>query len=188
MIGAGQFNEGPKPGGVAAQDYGDHIVLHPPQTLKDMAYVAARRGDPTPEHVLEQAERELQDVAGEFHDWMIIETDKLAEMRAKYRAYGATPESLRDLFQAAHTVRGNAGVFGFPLAGRVADSLAKLLDGCPRETLPDALVNQHVDAIRAIVREDARGADNSSARALAHALIEMTSKFLQPPQSSGVAG
>ena len=187
-VATGQFAEARKANDAGAQDFGDHMILRPPETLRDMAYVATRRGDPAPQELLEQAERELNEIAVEFSDWMINETEKLADMRSRYRVYGATPETIRDLFQAAHTVRGDAGVFGYPLAGRVADSLAKLLDGCPREALPDALIHQHVDAIRAIVREDARGATNSSARALAHALIEAASKFIQPQPATNAAG
>ncbi|WP_342361671.1 Hpt domain-containing protein [Terrarubrum flagellatum] len=158
--------------------HADHEVLHPPHTLKDMAYVATRRGDPTDDQVVEQAETELAEVADEFGEWMATEITRLADARAKYRVYGAK-ETYRELFQAAHTIRGDAGVFGFPLAGRVADSLAKLLDGCPPEILPELLVDQHVDAIRAIIREGARDSSNAQARELTNALIKVTADLLQ---------
>lgn len=158
---------------------GDHIVLPAPEAVRERAYVPARRGDPTPEHVLSQAEKELEEASGEFQEWMLAEIDKLADARARYRASGPTPEAMYALFQAAHTIRGDAGVFGYPLAGRIADSLSKLLDGAHRDQLPTSLIDQHVDAIRAIVREEARGGDHPGARALALALIDAASKYAQ---------
>lgn len=175
------------PADVGVEQHADHAVLHPPETVKERAYIAARRGDPTPEQVLGRADKELEEASVDFHDWMIEETANLANARAYYRTHGPTPDALRNLFQAAHTIRGDAGVFGYPLAGNVADSLSKLLDGAQPDKLPAVLIDQHVDAIRAIVREDARGADNRNARALALALIDMASKYA-PPATAADAG
>lgn len=171
------------PAGAEAEAHGDHLIIQAPETVKERAYVQARRGDPTPEMVVAQAEKDLKEASAEFQEWMTVETDRLADARAEFHADSDNPDALRNLFQAAHTVRGNAGVFGYPLAGRVADSLAKLLDGGKRLTAPRMLIDQHVDAIRAIVREDARGADNRNARALTVALLEVSAKFL--PAAAG---
>lgn len=164
---------------VRVETHADHAILHPPHTVKERAYVPARKGDPTLAELFAAAEANLQELAGEFQEWVDLETDKLADARDRCRAAASTPAAVRELFQAAHTLRGDAAVFGFPLAGRVADSLAKLLDGCPHEFLPDMIVDQHVDAIRAIVREGARGADNPQARELAQGLIDLASRFMQ---------
>jgi chemotaxis protein histidine kinase CheA len=170
-----------KGGGVEAaktEKHQDHTVLHPPQTLKNKAYLAMRTGDPTPDDVIKEGETSLEEVAVNFQNWMLSETKKLADAREKFRESGADKEISDALFQAAHTVRGNAGVFGFPLAGRVADSLAKLIDRCPPDRLPAQLVDQHVDAVRAMVREDARGVGHPRARELALALIDVTAEYL----------
>jgi chemotaxis protein histidine kinase CheA len=58
------------------------------------------------------------------------------------------------LFRAAHDIKGEAETFGFPYAGHVADSLCRLIEHSPDLTrIPIALVDQHVDAVRAIIRE-----------------------------------
>ncbi|MBN9063283.1 MAG: hypothetical protein BGP06_04445 [Rhizobiales bacterium 65-9] len=177
------------PAGLETVAHGDHLVIRPPEAVKERGYVQARRGDPTPDMVIAQAEKDLKETSAEFQGWMIIEATKLADARAQYHAEGDNPQALRELFQAAHTVRGNAGVFGYPLAGRVADSLAKLLDGGKRTEAPRMLIDQHVDAIRAIVREDARGADNRNARALTMALLEVSAKYMPaPPDSDQTTG
>ena len=44
--------------------------------------------------------------------------------------------------------------------------------------LPLAVVDQHVDAIRAVVREDVRGEEDTTARALAERLDELVTKTL----------
>ena len=163
---------------VRTEVHADHAILHPPQTLKAKALVAVRSGDPAPEEAVEQGEDALGSVSPSFQNWMIAETEKLAEAREQFRTEGGTSEARHVLFRACHQVRGNAGVFGFPLAGKVADSLCKLVDRCPPERLPLAVVDQHVDAIRAMVREDARGSGDPRARTLTVKLIEVTQEFL----------
>lgn len=163
---------------VRSEQKKDHTVLHPPANLKQKAYVVMRTGDASQDETIAQAEDALGEVAGNFQNWMSSETDKLNEMRVLFHKNRAAPEAREALFQAAHTVRGNAGVFGFPLAGRVADSLSKLMDRCPPEMIPEVLVDQHVDAVRAMVRENAHGISHPKARELALRLIEVTNEFL----------
>lgn len=163
---------------VRSEQKKDHTVLHPPGNLKQKAYVVMRTGDASLDETIANAEEALGEVAGNFQNWMSSETDKLNEMRVLFNRNRAAPDARESLFQAAHTVRGNAGVFGFPLAGRVADSLSKLMDRCPPEKIPEVLVDQHVDAVRAMVRENAHGISHPKARELALRLIEVTNEFL----------
>ncbi len=58
---------------------------------------------------------------------------------------------------SAHDVKGDSGTFGFPPWPPAADSLCRLLEHTPDlSRIPLAIVDQHVDAVRAIVREYAR--------------------------------
>ncbi|MGL5735399.1 MAG: Hpt domain-containing protein, partial [Beijerinckiaceae bacterium] len=171
-------NTASRPDEVRAEKKKDHTLLHPPTALKQKAYVVMRTGDASVEQTIAHGETALDEVAGNFQNWMSSETDRLAEARAGFNENRTSEEKREALFQAAHTVRGNAGVFGFPLAGRVADSLSKLLDRCPPGKIPDALVDQHVDAVRAMVRENARGTGNPKARELAVRLLEVTNEYL----------
>lgn len=163
---------------VVVEYFTDHDILHPPQEIKRIAYRALRTGDPMPEEHIARADQALSAISLNFHDWMTDETEKLVTARGKYHSQGVDSDARQTLFQAAHDVRGNGGVFGFPLAGRVADSLCKLLAQCPASALPSQIVDQHVDAIRAMVREEARGHDNPKARDLALKLIAVTEEYL----------
>ena len=65
------------------------------------------------------------------------------------------------------------------LAARIADTLCGLMDGIADETaLPLGLMMQHVEAIRAIVRENAKGANHPLALALAEQLDEAATQKL----------
>ena len=71
---------------------------------------------------------------------------------------GFTEKTHDELFRAAHDIKGEAATFGYP-GGRRPPPRA--CAGCsntrPNMTrIPLALVEQHVDAVRAIVREYAR--------------------------------
>ena len=64
---------------------------------------------------------------------------------------------MRRLFHAAHDIKGEAATFGFPWVASLAESLSRLIEHTPdMKRIPLTLVDQHVDAIRAIIRESAR--------------------------------
>ncbi len=75
-------------------------------------------------------------------------------------------------------------MLGFPLASRVGTSLCRIIEECPpeklREGLLAALVDQHIDAIRAIVREGVTNAKNRVGDALATELEAITERLLAP--------
>jgi len=61
-----------------------------------------------------------------------------------------------EFFRAAHDIKGQAATFGYPLAAEVADSLCRLVEHAPdQQCVPPALIDQHVDGVRAIMRKDA---------------------------------
>ena len=67
----------------------------------------------------------------------------------------ASPKATKEnLFLAAHDIKGEAATFGYPAVAAAADSLCRLIEYTPDATrIPLKLVDQHVDAVRAIVRE-----------------------------------
>ncbi|WP_204308282.1 Hpt domain-containing protein, partial [Klebsiella oxytoca] len=82
-----------------------------------------------------------------------------------------------ELFSAAHDIKGEAATFGYPLAARAADSLSLLLQAVDDpQNVPWALASQHVDAIRAIVRETAKGLDHPVATELVDQLVAVTTE------------
>ena len=98
---------------------------------------------------------------------------------AMSRSKGFTKATRDALFHAAHDIKGEAATFGYPLVAAPADSLCRLIEHTPDMTrIPLALVDQHVDAIRAIIRENARPDVAQIADALTKRLREVTDEFL----------
>jgi HPt (histidine-containing phosphotransfer) domain-containing protein len=156
--------------------YSDHEVIVPPNRLQKAVTVAKPSGyDP-----VARAEEALGNLAGEFGDWMDGECTKLDDARRLVKTEGFAEEIRDALFRCAHDIKGEAATFGFPLVGPPADSLCRLIEHTPDITqIPLGLVDQHVDAIRAIVRENARADIEEVAWNLTRRLREVTDEFLR---------
>src|SRR5947209_16883207 len=110
---------------------------------------------------------------------MEAECERLDQARTGAKAANFTKAACDALFFAAHDIKGDAETFGYPLAAIPADSLCRLLEHTPDVTrIPVALLDQHVDAIRAIVRETARQDAAGTAAELNRKLCEVTDEFL----------
>lgn len=110
----------------------------------------------------------LQLMAPEIREWLENSTQQLQEaMTAYIELGGRAPRPLLHLLQ---DLRGQAGSIGFPLASRVAAALYRLLEA-DKSAPVDVLVS-HIDAIKAIILENARGTENPLAMSLVQALEE----------------
>ena len=161
--------------------FADHEVITPAHDLRK-AVTHAVEGDE--EDPVARAEAALAQLSGEFGDWMHSECERLEAARQEVRRVGFTKKTHDDLFRAAHDIKGEAATFGFPTVGHVADSLCRLLEHTPKMTrIPVALVDQHVDALRAIAREHARADLSSVAGELTQRLRDFTDEFLRAENS-----
>ena len=107
------------------------------------------------------------------------EVVRLDTARNAVRASGFNQGTRDALFLAAHDIKGQATTFGFPLVTPVADSLCRLIEHTPEmERIPMGLVDQHVDAVRAITHRNTRGDSDSNAARLAEMLRHVTDEFL----------
>ena len=131
-----------------------------------------------------RAEAALAELSSEFAGWMDSECDRLEAARQDVKRDGFTQKTHDILFRAAHDIKGEAGTFGFPAVVGVAESLCRLIEHTPdMQRIPLALVDQHVDAIRAVVREYARPDLLDAATALTRRLREVTDEFLKVENS-----
>lgn len=155
----------------------DHVVLAPSQRLLRQATVP---GPPGPDlEAIARAESALEELSASFANWMDEEVHTLLRRRDAAEAAGWSAEALADLFHSAHDIKGQAATFGFPRAGEIAGSLCCLLDHMPDPAaVPPELIGQHVDAIRAVVRETASDAGNATAATLAQRLDEVTQELI----------
>jgi len=161
----------------AVTAFPDHEIIVPPNKLKK-AVSKALPGRPEDDPVA-RAEAALAGLSHEFSTWMASECERLDRARRKIMTSGFSVAAHDELFRAAHDIRGGAETFGFPRAGEVADSLCRLIEHTPdTQRLPLALIDQHVDAIRAIIHRNTRGDSETNAAKLAGKLRHVTEEFL----------
>jgi HPt (histidine-containing phosphotransfer) domain-containing protein len=156
--------------------FADHEVITPPHELRK-AVMQATDGDDDP---IARAEAALAQLSIEFGDWMHAECERLEAARQEVKHLGFTKKTYDELFRAAHDIKGEAATFGYPAVGAVANSLCRLIEHTPDMTrIPLSLIEQHVDAVRAIAREHARADLAAIAAALTRRLHEVTDEFLR---------
>ncbi|MBA5777589.1 Hpt domain-containing protein [Stappia sp. F7233] len=161
-----------------AKERKDYEVVKPPQDLRSKVKILegkdAARFDP-----VQAAEAALQRLSGEFDAWMGLEVGTLLDAWAALPEGPLTEEGKTTLFRAAHDIKGQAGTLGYPLAGAVAGNLCYLFEHVsPAADIPRVLVEQHIDAVRAMVAEGAKDADNEVAKALVTRLADVTDDFI----------
>lgn len=167
--------------------YEDHSVIMPPHKLKTAILHTSEPGDIAMDPV-EKAEEALATLKGEFNGWMQAECDLLESARNALHQRGPEPTTLSMLFRASHDIKGDAATLGYPLAGRLAGSLCRLLDHAPDRTrIPVILVDRSVEAIRAVVREQVRDAGEPTASEIAEQLAILVEKFLAGEMGDGYA-
>lgn len=161
----------------AVSTFADHEVIVPPNKLKKAVQKVL---DTTVEFdPVAKAEAALAELSKDFSAWMGQECDRLDAARHAMRAGGINQGTRDGLFLAAHDIKGQAATFGFPLVAPVADSLCRLIEHTPdMARLPFALIDQHVDAIRAITTKNTRGNSDANAARLSQKLRQVTDGFL----------
>jgi HPt (histidine-containing phosphotransfer) domain-containing protein len=166
----------PKKNTAAVATYGDHEVIVPENKLRK---AVAREPSGPDDDPIARAEKALAELSDEFGGWMESECERLDRARRMVAAEGFTADAKQALFHAAHDLKGQAATFGFPAVASAADSLCRLIELSPNlARVPVVLVDQHVDAVRAIYREYARSDARELASLLTSRLREVTDEFL----------
>jgi chemotaxis protein histidine kinase CheA len=157
--------------------YYDHEVITPPNKLRHA--ISTVRDAKAADDPVARAEQALAQLSSEFSGWMDMECERLDQARLQVKVKGFNKATHEALFHAAHDIKGEAATFGFPWVASLADSLSRLIEHTPdMNRIPFTLVDQHVDAVRAIIRESARPDIASLADALTRRLREVTDEFL----------
>ncbi len=161
----------------AVATYADYEVYTPQNKLRKA--ISDKPFAPGEEDPIARAEKALEELSGEFSNWMDAECERLATARTTVLTGGFTKANKETLFHAAHDIKGEAATFGFPAVAAAADSLCRLIEYTPDATrIPAKLVDQHVDAVRAIYREYSRSDAVELAAMLTKRLREVTDEFL----------
>jgi hypothetical protein len=150
-------------------------TMAPAGNLRDKVGGGAGRLDP---NILARAEAALKSLSGQFAQWLNDEIVKLEAARAAVQDQGMTAETGEVLYMRAHDLKGLGGTYEFPIITRLAGSLCKLLDDpAKRPAAPLYLVDAHINAIKAAVRDNVRDDANPVGRALAEALEEQVRAY-----------
>lgn len=146
----------------------DHEVIVVPNRLKKAVRVVGAADERDP---ITDAEEAFEQLSVQFDNWMDDECTQLDRARQLVRAEGFTEAARQSLFRAAHDIKGHGATFGFPLAADVADSLCRVIEhSADLSRVPLAVIDQYVDAVRAIIREHDRADADRTAVALAQGL------------------
>lgn len=169
------------------QQFGDYSVITPANTLKGVVRRTAEPGE-IDMGVVERAEAALASLKGEFSGWMKTECERLESARKSLHQNGQNPSTVELLFRSAHDIKGDAETLGYPLAGTIANSLGRLIYHWPKGSkLPMQLVDQAVDAIRAVVRENVRHPQDPYGSEVSEKLAILVEKFLARELKDGYA-
>ncbi len=160
----------------AVATYGDHEVIVPENKLRK---AVSNTSPAFADDPVARAEAALEALSSEFGQMMDDECDRLDRARQNLIRDGFSKTNKERIFHAAHDIKGEAATLGFPLVASAADSLCRLIEYTPDVTrIPLKLVDQHVDAVRAIHREYSRSNAEELAAALTGRLREVTDEFL----------
>ncbi len=118
-----------------------------------------------------KAEEALKAMSAQFGQWLQDEITKLDAAQMAIRTQGLTTETAEGLYFRAHDLKGLGSTYQYPIVTRMAGSLCKLLDDPAKRTeAPIVLLDAHIDAIKAVVRDEIQTDEHPVGRELAEAL------------------
>lgn len=118
-------------------------------------------------NAIAKAEAALKSLSSNFAQWLQDEVVKLETARERVRAEGVSAETMESLYLRAHDLKGLGTTYEFPLITRIAASLCKLIDDKEKRLgAPLPLIDAHIDAIKAAVRDGIKTDDHPVGQAL----------------------
>ena len=129
-------------------------IIPVPNALKAKVGSGAGRLGAIDPAAIAKAEAALKSLSGNFAQWLSDEITKLDAARQSVKD-GMTAEAMEGLYLRAHDLKGLGATYGFPIITRIAGSLCRLIDDKDKRMgAPMGLVDAHIDAIKAAVRDD----------------------------------
>lgn len=143
-------------------------VIRPPNTLRLKVGGAFGGIDAS---AIAKAEEALRAMSSQFGQWLQDEIVKLDKAQADIRSEGYNAQTAEALYFRAHDLKGLGATYQYPLVTRLAGSLCRLIDDpAKRMEAPRLLIDAHIDAIRAVVRDQIQTDEHPTGRILAETL------------------
>ncbi len=151
-------------------------VIRPPNPLR--AKVGGGFGG-IDANAIARAEEALKAMSAQFGQWLNDEVVRLDKAQSDIRSQGYTPETAEALYFRAHDLKGLGTTYEYPLVTRIAASLCRMLDNADkRMQAPLAVVDAHIDAIKAVVRDKIQTDDHPVGRDLVETLEARAAEHL----------
>ncbi len=137
--------------------------------------------------IIAVAEERIQDMAGDYSDWMSKALDRMSTAHAALVVPGGPPGEddeegedeeeltmlgnrrfLGEISRTAHELRGQGGIFGYPLITSLGRSLFETTKDQQKDVTANrlTLIGAHIDAIRTVFANRIRGEGGEIGRAL----------------------
>ncbi len=157
-------------------------VITPPNMLK------VRVGGPIAmldSEAVRRAEEALKELSSNFESWLEEEVQRLEAAYAILAKSTDKPFALGGVFERSHDLKGLGTTYEYPLITRLAGSLCKMLESeNHRKHAPLSLVDAHVNAIRAIVRDAIKTDTHPIGKALSDKLDRQVALFCKTLETS----
>jgi hypothetical protein len=161
---------------VEVKTFATHKVITQPNPLRK---VLRRVDDKDGDDPVARAEKALAGLSGEFESWMSTEADRLSAAHAAVVKDGFTLKACEELFRAAHDIKGDAAIFGYPSAAAAAESLCRIIEHAPDlAKVPRELFAHHINAIQAIVHDHTKLDSTALAGELSRRLRKVADEYL----------
>lgn len=125
------------------------------------------------EEALARADKTLEAMSGSFEKWLDADLAKLQAARLEAADAGWTDPVIDAIWRAAHDLKGMGGTYGYPIVTRLAASLCRLTEteaGKIAARANPALIDAHVDGLRAALRDRITSDAHPVGRALVNTL------------------
>ncbi|WP_292036902.1 MULTISPECIES: Hpt domain-containing protein [unclassified Brevundimonas] len=156
-------------------------MSNPPQVIRPPNPLRAKVGGfgGIDADAIAKAEAALKAMSAQFGQWLQDEITKLDQAQADIRTRGYTPETAEALYFRAHDLKGLGATYQYPLVTRIAGSLCRMMDDADRRmAAPLAILDAHIDAIRAVVRDEIQTDEHPVGRELAETLEARVNEHL----------
>lgn len=136
-------------------------------------------------------QKELDSWSDDFIKWTVGYIESLKKIMAS--ASMKDPSNRRNDFtrinQIAHELRGQGGIFGYPLVSSVAKSLFELTkDTLDRSDECLALIKNHMETLQIVLRDEVRGDGGAVGMEILKAMRIANDKFLKERENISLVG
>ncbi len=151
--------------------------IQPTNTLR-LKVGGSRFGGIDP-NAIARAEEALRSLSGQFAQWLNDELVKLDDARASIRDKGYTTETAEGLYLRGQDLKGLGATYEYPLITRIAASMCRMTDAPEvRMRAPLFLIDAHIDAIKACVRDTIKDENHPVGKILAEELERRVAEHL----------